>query len=344
MTSWRKITTNAAVALSMAGLLTAGITSSAMAQQGTRLKNNGNQEAVKVADEISGIDSSGPFVWDGVEYESITAWGSTGRRCATHVEPGEIPMIEANFRAQLEQQAGKLLTTSGQISVYFHVVTNGSWNVSVAEMDAQIAQLNKAYGGTDKPTDPGYNTGYRFVRAGNTYTVNATWSTAGPNTGAETQMKAATRVAGATVLNVWCTNPGDGLLGWATFPWSYSSAPSKDGVVILYSTLPGGASAGQYEQGDTLTHEAGHWMGLYHTFQGGCKNSATTGDFVIDTPAERSPNYDCTGQDSCRNLSGTDPITNYMDYSPDDCLVKFSAGQDARMDSMFTTYRGSIPQ
>ena len=171
------------------------------------------------------------------------------------------------------------------------------------------------------------DTPYTFQVAGMDQSNNSNWYTAGPGTSAEIQMKSSLRQGDAGDLNMYISNPGGGLLGWATFPEWYAGDPDDDGVVVLGGSLPGG-DAGPYNEGDTATHEVGHWLGLYHTFQGGCRGN---GDFVSDTPAVRSPNYGCpVGTDSCRKDRGDDDVFNYMDYTDDSCMFQFSAGQVVR--------------
>ena len=152
----------------------------------------------------------------------------------------------------------------------------------------------------------------------------------------ENRPKNALRIGVANSLNVYTANIPGGFIGWSTFPWAYASDPKDDGVVILYSTLPGG-SAAPYDLGDSLVHHVGHWMGLLHTFQGGCHGS---GDYVADTPAEESPAFgNPIGRDSCPHDPGLDPIDNYMDYTDDFAMIHFTAGQDFRMDGCISIWR-----
>jgi hypothetical protein len=256
------------------------------------------------------------------------------RQCATP----DVSAAEQAYVEELTQQilaakgapSANALTASHVIPVYVHRIhaSNGSGGVVTAtQIDRQITVLNNAYA----------SSGFSFQLTAIDDSNNDAWFT---TTGgaSETAMKNALRKGGSNALNMYTNNMGGGLLGWATFPWSYSAQPKMDGVVVLYSSLPDG-TATPYNLGDTATHEVGHWMGLYHTFQGGCSSN---NDGVSDTPAERSPAYGCpTGRDSCtgRKYPGLDPITNFMDYTDDACMNTFSGGQNSRMGSMWASYR-----
>ena len=216
------------------------------------------------------------------------------------------------------------------IPVAWHVIHNGNTGLlTQADIDNSIAAMNVGFAGS----------GISFTLASVDYTDNASWYSFRYGSSTETQAKAALQADPNTHLNVY-TNAADGLLGWATFPDELASNPTRDGVVILHSSVPGGSTT-NYNEGDTLTHEVGHWLGLYHTFQGGCRG----GDLVDDTPAERSSTRGCPiGKDTCKggNYPGVDPIHNFMDYSYDSCMYEFTPGQVDRMQAQIATYRTSL--
>jgi hypothetical protein len=176
-----------------------------------------------------------------------------------------------------------------------------------------------------------------FRLADTTRTVNPGWYDLAPGSAAEREAKTALKVGGDETLNIYLGGLGGGLLGYAYFPQQGgSSKPWQDGVVVLNESIPGGAVR-NYDAGDTLPHEVGHWLGLYHTFQNGC---STAGDRVNDTPAEAVPTTGCPdGKDSCAKDPGLDPVENLMDYSYDACMYAFTAGQAARMDAVWKAWR-----
>jgi hypothetical protein len=287
-------------------------------------------KSVLVFGAIAAMTGCGPA--DETEQQVAEQQVADPRTCANaDFTEEQVAEIEAQFEVLKAQRAmemgGNVHQMAVSIPVYFHVIRSsaGAGGVTTTQINNQITVLNNAYSAA----------GFSFYLAGTDYTNNDSYYTCTGGT-CETNMKNALRKGTATALNFYTNNMGGGLLGWATFPWNYSSTNKMDGVVVLQSSLPGG-TATNYNQGDTGTHEVGHWMGLYHTFQGGC---TTTNDGVSDTPAEQSGASGCpTGRDSCPTLAGLDPITNFMDYSYDSCMNTFSAGQRTRMNSMWTSYR-----
>ena len=266
---------------------------------------------------------------DEADLEEIGAPSKKTRFCGTRTPSDEeISRVTSTIAAK-KGGGGGPPTSGGVIDVYFHVITSSSGEgaLSSGDINAQMTVLDDAFAPY----------GWSFNLVATDVTANDVWfdMTGGS---AEAEAKAALRRGTADDLNIYSANLGDSLLGWATFPDWYDSNPTDDGVVILYSSLPGG-SAEPYNEGDTATHEVGHWMGLYHTFQGGCGGQ---GDLVDDTPSERSPAFGCpVGRDTCKGKRGVglDPIENFMDYTDDACMNVFTAGQDARMDGAFATYR-----
>ena len=249
---------------------------------------------------------------------AANARGGLVRERATDDAPAEVPP---------DQQGGGGPGFDPEVPVWFHVISPDGvvGDVSSAEIQEQMDVLNANFAGS----------GFSWTLAGVTRTTNAVWYER-KDTADEQRMKKALRVGGADTLNVYTTS-GSGFLGWAYYPSTYHSREYIDGIVIDYRSMPGGEYGDEFSQGKTLTHEAGHWLGLYHTFQGGCNDK---GDHVEDTPAMRVPTSGCpSGKDTCPTKPGLDPIHNYMDYSFDSCYEEFTPDQIARMQDQWLFFR-----
>jgi hypothetical protein len=223
---------------------------------------------------------------------------------------------------------------SATVPVYFHVITDGTTGaVTDRAIRAQITVLNVTFGGREGGDD----TGFSFELAGVTRTDNAKWY-ASRSGGVEHAMKHTLKTGDDSDMNVYSTS-GGAYLGWAYLPEITDTAQAYlDGIVIDWRTMPGvsDAYADEFDEGETLTHEAGHWLNLEHTFYGQCN---ATGDFVDDTPPQKTPTSGCPiGKDTCP-APGLDPIHNYMDYSFDDCYTEFTPGQTQRMRDSWLLYR-----
>ncbi len=267
------------------------------------------------------------------------AQGQSGIRCGTRdLDDAERGRVDQAVRQHLQfRDVIGAQFTGATITVHFNVINNGvgiaNGNVPIEQLQAQFEVLREAF----DPGDLG-TSGIEFVMGNVTRTTNAAWYTMTPGSREEKAAKNALLQGSADDLNIYTANIGDGLLGWATFPSSYARNPKEDGVVLLFSSIPGGVAA-PYNLGDTGTHEVGHWLGSHHTFQGGCNERR--GDFVSDTPAERSPAFGCpAARDSCtRGVAALDPIHNFMDYTDDSCMNHFTAGQFERNQASWALYR-----
>ena len=278
---------------------------------------------------VSGVSAQaeGEVTFQGPQGETVL-----GERCATP-EPSEA------MREQIRNQVARWIADNQPVSpeatttipVAFHIVRhdNGvTGDVSMQTINDQLDVMNQGFATTN----------FQFSLHSVGYTDNTAWSTHGHGSQAGDDMKQALAIDPANVLNFYSCDLGGGLLGYAVFPWDYPEDDYRHGVVVLYSSLPGGTAV-PYDEGDTATHEVGHYVGLYHTFQGGCFGQ---GDEVDDTPAEASGASGCpAGRDTCPS-PGEDPIHNFMDYSDDDCMDHFTAGQSVRADDLMATYRPSM--
>ncbi len=227
------------------------------------------------------------------------------------------------------------LAGSVEIPVAFHVVYAGpKGRVSDQKIAALINNLNAAFSGSP----------FSFRLAKVDRTNNKTWYGNCLSLNNEKAMKRRLAVDPRRTLNIYTCKTSNfpvtgGVLGYAYYPFTFPENSYMHGAVIHPSLMPGGhPKVGVH--GYIVAHELGHYLGLYHTFQGGC---GTAGDLVADTPDEAKPTGNCAaGTDTCPAFPGLDDVTNFMNYGDDVCMNHFTPGQIQRMVEQTSAFRPSI--
>jgi hypothetical protein len=258
----------------------------------------------------------------------------------TQADLDALPAEETRKGVVAREVAPKLPSVV-RIPTYVHVIkgTHRGERVPAGPKRVRnaISILNKGMAGTQSRDSAPAR--YRFTLKQIDYTKRDGWHHAFFNGPRDQRMKRALHRGNERTLNLYINGGGprnEPVLGWSRFPWQYHGTPRLDHVSVNFAALPGGKATG-YNRGDTLVHETGHWLGLFHTFEGGCRGD---GDVVNDTPAEGEPSYYCeTTRDTCETSAGLDPVRNFMDYSLDSCMNQFTPGQVRRMDAAYEKWR-----
>lgn len=300
------------------------------------------------------------IIADGVTYNSWNELADAGyfdtedTHCLSR--PSEIPgpargsgndcsFSNTNTEAQYDPSNGLF-----QIPVVVHVIQNNSGTgfISESRVQSQIDILNEdfqAIAGTNGAN--GTDTQFEFFLAtedpdgnptnGITYSTNNTWF----NDGGSYWNSLAWDTN--RYLNIY-TNSASGALGYVPdLPQGGIAGSNADRVVVLYSSFGRNAPLVPFHLGRTTTHEVGHYLGLYHTFNGGCASTAgcsNNGDRICDTNPENSPTFGCPGSRTSCGLQA--PKDNYMDYSDDICMEKFTPDQANRMRCTLEHYRPNL--
>jgi hypothetical protein len=279
----------------------------------------------------------------GVPNYDIDDW----RNMESFLPPSDCSMSNTNPAAEYDPSVNLL-----RIACVVHVIrnSNGSQgNISEANVQSGIRILNedvKALTGTNGQNGTDCQIEFYLAEAdpngnqtnGITYSNNTTWY----NDGGSYYESLAWDPS--RYMNIY-TNTASGNLGYV--PWlpqeSFGNPGSNsDRVVVLWESYGENAPIGPpFNLGRTLTHEVGHYLGLHHTFNDGCgSNCSSSGDLICDTSPQPSSTSGCNGS-SC---SGVAPDDNYMDYSDDICMEKFTPDQSRRMRCTILNYRPEIAQ
>ena len=128
-------------------------------------------------------------------------------------------------------------------------------------------------------------------------------------------------------LNIWVTRNLGSICAYAYLPSQVDSLPALDGIVIKNSCL-GTIGTGNIYNAHLLSHEAGHYLGLLHTWGGSFPGNICGDDGIADTPITMGwTSCTLTNNDIC-NPGQPENVQNFMDYA---CKLMFTRGQRDEM-------------
>lgn len=292
----------------------------------------------------------------------------TRRGCGT-IDPSLEQQIaaERDLAGARTQLAGQRVTVPIAVGIRFTIFTTtatpalGTSNVPDVIVKQQVADMNKFYG----------RYGFRFNLLKIQRVVSSPCANLDVKAASEDNADVTKTVEyfcksrykpkpySPGILDVYTRQAVDGILGFATFPWDYYAStdigggPIFDGIFLDYRTMRGASTEedfSSYNLGLTLVHETGHWLALYHPFQGAC---TIPGDWVSDTAPQAEPDYTCDSTAvSCGGpkykllwngkLGYKNNVNTAMNYGYDSCLTLFTPHQANRMLWAWSGYRGSI--
>lgn len=360
------------LALASVGAVAVGLAGPAAAQKFSRSIQGPQKAPAFWAHDDGTIEVNGPQGrllfndWD--EYLTSDFFFENGRQCG--LPPEEERLVGQPLDVPFDGVAGGSAadctcnrtnfnqiydSTNGgtyRIPVVVHVIQNSSGSqgfISEACVIDQIETLNEDFNAIPGSLGgAGYECKIEFFLAevdpqgnptnGITYSQNTTWF----NDGGSYYNSLAWDTR--RYMNVY-TNTAGGALGYVpALGCANIDGSLADRVVILYQAFGNCASIGSYNRGRTLTHEVGHYLGLEHTFAGGCSSAsgcATNGDLICDTNPQQSPTSGCSSSSSCGQSHNNQD--NYMDYSVDLCFNNFTQQQQLRMRCILEHYRVELP-